>query len=51
MDKTNRRSLSNNSMKFVNPTTTAVGTEVLDNELIYRRSIIISFKSRIQISA
>ncbi len=51
MDVTNRNTLSNNSMKFVNPTTTAVGTEVIDNELVYRRSIMISFKSRIQVSA
>ena len=51
MDKTNRDTLSTNSMKFVNPTTTAVGTEVIENELVYRRSIMISFKSRIQVSA
>jgi len=51
MNITNRKTLSNNSMKFVNPTTTAVGTEVIDNELVYRRSIILSFKSRIQVSA
>jgi len=51
MNITNRKTLSTNSMKFVNPTTTAVGTEVIDNELIYRRSIILSFQSRIQVSA
>ncbi len=51
MNITNRKTLSKNSMKFVNPTTTAVGTEVIDNELVYRRSIILSFKSRIQVSA
>ena len=50
MNITNRKTLSTNSMKFINPTTTAVGTEVIDNELVYRRSIIISFKSRIQVS-
>jgi hypothetical protein len=51
MNKTNRITLSNNSMKFTNPTTTAVGTEIIDNELVYRRSILFGFKSRIQISA
>ncbi len=51
MNITNRKTLSTNSMKFVNPTTTAVGTEVIDNELVYRRSFILSFKSRIQVSA
>ena len=51
MNVTNRNTLSTNSMKFVNPTTTAVGTEVIENELVYRRSIMISFKSRIQVSA
>ncbi len=50
MNITNRKTLSTNSMKFVNPTTTAVGTEVLDNELVYRRSIMLSFKSKIQVS-
>ena len=51
MNITNRKTLSTNSMKFVNPTTTAVGTEVIDNELVYRRSMILSFKSKIQVSA
>ncbi|MHA1168262.1 MAG: hypothetical protein ACTSRU_10610 [Candidatus Hodarchaeales archaeon] len=51
LDKTNRITLSNNSMKFGNVTTTAVGTEVTANELTYRRSIMLSFKSRIQVSA
>ena len=51
MNVTNRNTLSGNSMKFVNPTTTAVGTEVIDNELVYRRSVLISFQSRIQVSA
>ena len=51
MNKTNRATLSTNSMKFVNPTTTSVGTDVIENELIYRRSIMISFQSKIQVSA
>ena len=51
MNVTNRKTLSTNSMSFVNPTTTAVGTEVIENDLVYRRSILISFKSRIHVSA
>jgi hypothetical protein len=50
MNKTNRITLSNNSMKFTNPTTTSVGTEVIDNELVYRRSVMLGFKSRIHVS-
>lgn len=51
MNVTNRKTLSSNSMKFSNPTTTSVGTETIGDELIYRRSIMLSFKSRIQVSA
>jgi hypothetical protein len=51
MNKTNRNTLSTNSMMFVNPTTTAVGTEIIEDELVYRRSLILSFKSRIQVSS
>ena len=47
---TNRNTLSNQSMKFVRPTTTAVSTEIVSNELVYRRSILLSFQSRIQVS-
>ena len=50
MNITNRNTLSTNSMKFVNPTTTAVGTEMIEDELVYRRSILLSFKSKIQVS-
>lgn len=51
MDITNRKTLSNQSMKFVRPTTTSVTTEVIANELVYRRSIMVSFRSKIQVSA
>lgn len=51
MDITNRQTLSNNSMKFANPQTTKVSTEVNHNELVYRRSILLSFESKIQVSA
>jgi len=50
MNKTNRITLSNNSMKFTHPETTSVSTEEFNNELVYRRSIMLSFESRIQVS-
>lgn len=51
MSKTNRQTLSANSMKFTTPTTTAVVVEDIDNTKIYRRSIMVDCRSRIQISA
>ncbi len=51
MNKTNRITLGNNSMKFVNPSTTSVNIEDFHNERVYRRSIMLSFESRIQVSA
>ena len=48
---THRNSLSDSNMKFSRPRTTSVSTEVLENELVYRRSIISGFKNRIQVSA
>ncbi len=48
---TNRKTLSNNSLKFCRPTTTSVVSEVRDNELVFVRSILLSFESRIQVSA
>lgn len=50
MNITNRNTLSNNSMKFGNVTTTSVGTDIIDNELVYRRSLMLGFKSRIHVS-
>lgn len=50
LDMTNRTSLSNNSMKFSKPASTDVGTETFHNELIFRRSIMLPFKSRIKVS-
>lgn len=47
----NRQTLSNQSMKFSQPTTTAVTTDVIENEMVFRRSILLPFKSRIQVSA
>lgn len=51
LNMTNRISLSDDSMKFSRPETTAVNTEVIADELVYRRSIIAPFKSRISVSS
>lgn len=51
LNMTNRITLSNNSMKFSRPETTSVTTDVLQNELVYRRSIMLPFKSRIAVSS
>jgi len=51
LNKTNRQSLSQNSMKFATPRTSSVTTEIRNNELVFNRSIIVSFKSKIQVSA
>lgn len=51
MNKTNRITLSNNSMKFTNPSTTSISIEDFHNERVYRRSIMLSFESRIQVSS
>lgn len=48
---TNRNTLSNLSMKFSQPSTTSVSTDIVNNELVFRRSIFAPFKSRIQVSA
>lgn len=51
MNLTNRKTLQGNSMFFGNTQTSSVGTDIIDNELVYRRSIIVNFMSRIQVSA
>ena len=51
MNVTNKNTLSTNAMFFSNATTSGVTTSVLDNELVYRRSIMLNFRSRIQVSA
>jgi len=51
LDMTNRTTLSNNSMKFVRPVTTPVITSGIANELVYRRSMMLSFKTRMAVSA
>ena len=47
---TNRNTLRDNSLQFVNMVTSSVGTETINNELIYYRTITLSFKRRLQIS-
>jgi len=51
MSMTNRTTLSGNSMKFIAPETTSVVSEGRDSTKIYRRSIMLKFRSRIQVSA
>lgn len=51
MDISNRSILSNNNLKFSIPVSTSVNTDVLAEELVYRRSIIVTLKNRIQVSA
>ena len=48
---TNRNSLALNSMEFIEVLTDTVETLVENNELIYRRVITLSFRSRLAISA
>lgn len=48
---TNRNTLSGANLKFSRPVPTSVVTEPIGEELTYRRSIIQTFKNRIQVSA
>jgi hypothetical protein len=50
MNKTNRNTLSTNAMFFSRPVSTGVTTDIINNELVFRRSIMLSFRSRIQVS-
>lgn len=51
LNKTNRTTLSNNSMKFADVATTDVVPEARHNELTFNRTFLLSFKSRIQVSS
>jgi len=51
MNITNRNTLSGNSMKFANVISTTVVPEIIANEMVYRRSFLLGFESRIQVSA
>lgn len=51
LDMTVRNSLGSNIMKFSRPRPTSVTIEEIGDELVYRRSIISTFKNRMQISA
>lgn len=48
---TNRRTLSNNSMHFSEPTSTQAIPEPIQNELTYRRSVMLPFRSKLQVSS
>lgn len=51
IDLTNRQILQGYSMFFSQPETTAVIQDVVADELIYRRSIMFTFRTRMQISS
>jgi len=48
---THRNTLKGNGMFFSNPEATSVSTEALHNELVYRRSFLLSFKAFKQVVA
>jgi len=50
-DVENRKVLSSQSMNFSRPITTAVTTDVVQNEKVFRRSILLSFSSKIKVSS
>jgi len=50
-DMTHRTTLSNNSMKFSEPISGGNTIEPIENELTYRRTILLNFTSKIQISS
>ena len=47
---TNRVTLGNNSMHFSTATTTSVTSAVESNQLVFKRSIMLSFRGKIQVS-
>lgn len=49
-NKSNRTTLSTNNLHFSGFTTTAVTTENIANERVYKRSFMLSFESRMQVS-
>lgn len=51
MSKTNRLTLQGYGMYFALPKATDVVVEALGEELVYRRSIVASFSTRMQVSA
>jgi hypothetical protein len=50
-DMTNRKTLQTQAMYFARFTSSQVVTEDIGEELVYRRSFILEFRSRIQVSA
>jgi len=51
LNKTNRNTLSGQNMSFSTPSTTKVVSEPFHSEIVYRRTILAPFKSKIQVSA
>lgn len=50
-DVTNRKSLKAQRISFVDPNAGNVSTEPSRNELVFRRSFILTFKTRMQVSS
>jgi len=48
---TNRKTLISYGMAFSQPVFSSINTEAYSNELIYRRSVTLSFRNRIAVSA
>ena len=51
LNSTNRNTLAGYGMYFSTPVSTDPSSEILNNERVYRRSILCSFRSRIQVSS
>ena len=48
---TNRNTLAANGLKFSIPEVTAAGTIIINQQVVYRRSIFLSFKNKMSVSA
>lgn len=51
LNRTNRHTLKGNTMYMGTPTTTRMTVESFNNELVYRRSIMLSFRTYMTVSA
>jgi hypothetical protein len=51
LNRSKRITLQGNAIYFVNPEVTPAIPEIINNELVYRRSILVEFSSKIQVSA
>lgn len=51
LDSTNKQTLSDNGMKFSEPETEDVDDEILNNELVFTRTLKLNFSIRMQVSS